>query len=162
MAETGSWFWVVYIGEICLQKRPWYRVGISSSLLALATLGGMTQIVLFLFLVASAKVAQTCAVSCCCRWWQRHHYHVTFANGNTALRPHNGHKKLPVLPNPALIFFSQSFCPRWRHWQNSWRSCQVRTIRKHHHHLHVRRESKSCRVLLFDKKTVLLTKRISL
>ncbi len=75
---------MVYIGKICMQKCPWYCVVISPSLLALATLGGVTQIGLFLFLVALPKVAKASAVSCRCSWWQRHHYCVTFANANMA------------------------------------------------------------------------------
>jgi hypothetical protein len=34
--------------------------------------------------VATPKVAKASTIACCCHWRQRQHYHVTFANVNTA------------------------------------------------------------------------------
>ncbi len=64
MLKSGkhSSLWMVYNGKICMRKCLRYRITILPSLLALATLGGATQIGLFLFLVASPKVAKASAV----------------------------------------------------------------------------------------------------
>jgi hypothetical protein len=51
------------------------------TVLALATLGGTTQIGLFLFLVVLPKVAKAITVLCCCPL----HYRTYFAYGNTTL-----------------------------------------------------------------------------
>jgi hypothetical protein len=98
-----SLLWMVYIGKICMRKHPRYCVTTLPSLLALATLGGATQIGLFLFLVASPKVAKASAVSCRCRWRQRHRYRVTFANVNTALHCSIKHKTKKGLKGLCLI-----------------------------------------------------------
>jgi hypothetical protein len=76
---------MIYIGEICMQKHPQYRVAILPSLLALATLVSATQIGSFLFRSQRPRWRQSkyknVAVACRCRW----HYHATFANVNTAV-----------------------------------------------------------------------------
>jgi hypothetical protein len=69
----------------------------------LATLGGTTQIGLFLFLVASPKVAKANAVSCRCRWRQQQRYRVTFANVNKALQCSIKHKTRKGLKCLCLI-----------------------------------------------------------
>jgi hypothetical protein len=75
---------MIYIGEICMRKRLRYHVAILPSLLALATLGGATQIGSSLFVSQRLRSPQgmykNVAVMCHCHW----RYRATFANVNTA------------------------------------------------------------------------------
>jgi hypothetical protein len=64
---SSQMLWIVYIGEVCERNHQWQRQQRHETVLGLATLGDVTQMGLFLFFVASPKVAKASTVSCSCR-----------------------------------------------------------------------------------------------
>jgi hypothetical protein len=65
--SSPLWFRLVYIGNVFKVKTP-ARATLVTIVLALATLGGTTEIGSFLFFVTLLKVARASTVMCHCHW----------------------------------------------------------------------------------------------